>query len=114
MKTLMRCLIVIVLFSGLCVPNIYAQNVKGGTVKYENVTKFVYTDPSGGEYTEFMKTLPKSKTITQMLYFNNESSVFEEEKIIKEMNKKKNYMKQKADYFMNPMQKIDRHAVSIK
>ncbi len=41
-----------------------------------------------------------------MLYFNNESSVFEEEKIIKEMNKKKNFMQQKADYFMNPMQKI--------
>ncbi len=106
MKTIAIYSITIIAFLSLSALGTFAQNVKGGTVKYENITKFVYTDPSGGEYTDFMKTLPKSKTITQMLYFNNESSVFEEEKIIKEMNKKKNFMQQKADYFMNPMQKI--------
>jgi len=105
MKIVVKYSVLMVLFFAFCVFNIYAQGVKGGTVKYENVTKFVFKDPSGGQYTEYMKTLPKTKIITQMLYFNNESSVFEEEKIVKEMNEKKKIMRQKAAYFMNPMQK---------
>lgn len=105
-KPTLKYSVTMILFISFSSINMLAQDIKGGTVKYENVTKFVYTDPSEGEYTEFMNTLPKSKTITQMLYFNNKSSVFEEEKIIKEMNQKKDYIKQKAAYFMNPIQKI--------
>ncbi|MFC2096779.1 GLPGLI family protein [Bacteroidota bacterium] len=96
MKILVKHSVTIILIFFLLPFSIIAQNNTSGTVKYENVTKFAYTDPSGGQYTEFMKTLPKSKTITQMLYFDNVSSVFEEENVVKE--ELSNQMK-KAMYF---------------
>jgi len=88
MKKLAKHCITIFLVFFIASAGIFAQINTSGTVKYEKVTKLVYKNPwgkkDGNELEEWFKTLPKTNKTTKMLYFNNESSVFEDEDVRKE------------------------------
>jgi len=56
--------------------NLKAQAQLGGTVKYQRVANF--SIKAEGEWAEFKKTLPKSRTTNFILYFNEDASQFVE------------------------------------
>lgn len=81
MKSLSKILpiaIFIVLFAG----NSTAQDIKGGTVKYEHMDKFVHglqprTGPNREAFNNFLANLPKTLKESKVLFFNTNYSLFE-------------------------------------
>ncbi len=54
----------------------FAQDIAGGTVKYQRIANLAIEQ--GGEWAEFKKTLPKSRTTNFILYFSNQAYQFVE------------------------------------
>jgi len=62
--------------------NSFAQDIKGGTVKYEHMEKFVHglkprTGPNREAFNNFLANLPKTLKESKVLFFNTNYSLFE-------------------------------------
>jgi len=57
------------------------QDIKGGTVKYEHITRFNWNyKPTGDARRDnWFANLPRSQTKAKVLYFNSQYSLFEED-----------------------------------
>ena len=59
----------------------HSQDVKGGTITYEQVTyiEFNYTPTGNAERDQWFANLPKSRSKAKILYFNADYSLYEED-----------------------------------
>ena len=83
MKTLSK-IIAITFMLVLFVGNSFSQDINGGTVKYEQISKFDHglkakDRPNSQRYNDFIKMLPKTLKLSRVLYFDSNYSLFEED-----------------------------------
>lgn len=81
MKTLSKLITLVLLFI-LFAGNSFAQDITGGTVKYEQFSKFEHglklrEDPGSEGYNNFVSQLPKKLKEGKILFFNSDNTLFE-------------------------------------
>jgi GLPGLI family protein len=76
-----------------------AQEVNGGTVRYEETVHYRFNSTGNPEWDAYAKTLPQSHKNVRLLYFNQEVSFYEDDpEFIREGSSQQN---SKLDFFLN-------------
>jgi len=91
-----------------------AQDIEGGTVKYQITSKYTFEKTGKPEWDEYAKSLPTERKSDKVLYFTNSVSLFEDIKDVKPMTnieKKAVYM---ANYGKSPKPKMVKLYIDIK
>ena len=73
-----KALLMFILCTGCVISNnITAQVISGGTVRYQQINKYIFKTTGNPEWDEYAKTLPTEGKFERMLYFSPQQSLYE-------------------------------------
>ena len=84
MKKLSFCILTLNLLIVFFTASSFAQDIKGGIIKYEQINKFEHglqprTGPSREAFNNFLARLPKTLNEGKILFFNSDYTLFEKD-----------------------------------